>query len=90
MRHIIDLNRKWAFSKEATGIPTEVSSKWNFVNLPHSWNAIDGQDGGSDYFRGTAYYAKQLLKSELPEAQCLPHLPVALQVALLKPASVSV
>ena len=68
MRQIIDFNAKWAFSKEATQIPTEVSSKWNFVNLPHTWNAIDGQDGGNDYFRGTGYYAKGLDKMDLPEA----------------------
>jgi len=41
---------------------------WNWVNLPHSWNAIDGQDGDNDYFRGTAYYAKNLNKTDLPEA----------------------
>ena len=68
MREIINLNYKWAFSKEASEVPTEISSKWNFVNLPHSWNAIDGQDGGSDYYRGTAYYAKQLDKMDLPKA----------------------
>ena len=68
MREIINLNAKWAFSKEATAVPSEINKKWNFVNLPHSWNAIDGQDGDSDYFRGTAYYAKKLIKSDLPEA----------------------
>ena len=68
MRKIINFNEKWAFSKEATQIPTEVSSKWNFVNLPHTWNAIDGQDGGNDYYRGTGYYAKRLDKMDLPEA----------------------
>jgi len=68
MRQIISLNRKWAFSKEAQSIPTEIDPKWNFVNLPHTWNAIDGQDGGNDYYRGTAYYAKTVVKAELPEA----------------------
>ena len=68
MRQIHSLNPKWAFSKEATAVPTEVSSRWNFVNLPHSWNAIDGQDGNADYFRGTAYYAKNLDKLDLPKA----------------------
>ena len=65
MRQIVNLNTKWAFSKEATQVPSEIDKKWNFVNLPHSWNAIDGQDGDSDYYRGTAYYAKKLKKSEL-------------------------
>ncbi len=68
MRTVVNFNAKWAFSKEATAVPTEVSSKWNFVNLPHSWNAIDGQDGGNDYYRGTAYYAKTLDKMDLPKA----------------------
>ena len=70
MRSIINFNHKWAFSKEAVSVPAEVSSKWNFVNLPHSWNAIDGQDGGNDYYRGTAYYAKSFSKYDLPDAQC--------------------
>ncbi len=69
MRQIISLNRKWAFSKEAQGLPTEIDPKWNFVNLPHTWNAIDGQDGGNDYYRGAAYYAKRVTKAELPEAE---------------------
>ena len=69
MRNIVNLNRKWAFSKEATAVPTEISSRWNFVNLPHTWNAIDGQDGNNDLYRGTAYYAKSINKLDLPEAE---------------------
>ncbi len=68
MREMINFNRKWAFSKEATQVPTEISNKWNFVNLPHCWNSIDGQDGGNDYYRGTAYYAKYFEKTDLPKA----------------------
>ena len=58
MRTILNINHKWAFSKEATEVPAGIPSKWNFVNLPHSWNAIDGQDGGNDYYRGTAFYKR--------------------------------
>ena len=68
MREILNFNSKWAFTKMAEGIPDEISDKWDFVNLPHTWNAIDGQDGGNDYYRGTGYYAKYICKSELPEA----------------------
>jgi len=68
MRQIINLNAKWAFTKQADSIPAAIDNKWNFVNLPHSWNAIDGQDGDNDYFRGTGYYAKTIHKSDLPEA----------------------
>ena len=67
MRQIINFNSKWAFSKLATEIPKDIDNKWDFVNLPHSWNAIDGQDGDNDYFRGTAYYAKKFNKTDLPE-----------------------
>lgn len=28
------------------------------VDLPHTWNAVDGQDGGNDYWRGTCVYEK--------------------------------
>ncbi len=68
MRSITNINHKWAFTKETVAIPTAIDPKWNFVNLPHSWNAIDGQDGDSDYYRGTATYAKALSKEDLPAA----------------------
>ena len=68
VRKITNINRKWAFTKQTTEIPAAIDSKWDFVNLPHSWNAIDGQDGGNDYFRGTAIYAKELDREDLPES----------------------
>ena len=67
MRKIININRKWAFAKEAE-IPAAIPEKWNFVNLPHTWNAIDGQDGGNDYYRGTCCYVRELDREEIPEA----------------------
>ncbi|MBO4987383.1 MAG: glycoside hydrolase family 2 protein [Lachnospiraceae bacterium] len=68
MRQIINFNRKWAFTKMADAIPETMPAKWDIVNLPHSWNAIDGQDGDNDFYRGTCYYAKQFMKASLPEA----------------------
>ena len=68
MRTIINFNAKWAFTKQADTIPTTMPKKWDFVNLPHTWNAIDGQDGENDYYRGVCYYAKLLSKRDLPEA----------------------
>ena len=32
------------------------------VNLPHTWNALDGQDGGNDYYRGTCSYRTSFSK----------------------------
>ena len=68
MRTIVNLNAKWAFTKQASEIPATMPADWNFVNLPHSWNAIDGQDGDNDYFRGKGYYAKAFNKMDLPQA----------------------
>lgn len=34
------------------------------LDLPHTWNAIDGQDGGNDYWRGTCSYEKNFKKPE--------------------------
>ncbi|MGN1022517.1 MAG: glycoside hydrolase family 2 TIM barrel-domain containing protein [Lachnospiraceae bacterium] len=68
MRTVWNWNAKWAFSKEAEALPEKMPDNWIYVNLPHTWNAIDGQDGGNDYYRGTCWYAKKLLRSDLPEA----------------------
>ena len=69
MRNTVNFNAKWAFTKQSySEIPTSIPKEWYFVNLPHTWNAIDGQDGGNDYFRGTCLYAKTLDKMDLPTA----------------------
>ncbi|MBQ9806081.1 MAG: glycoside hydrolase family 2 protein [Clostridia bacterium] len=70
MRHVYNLNHKWAFTKMATEIPSEMPKNWDFVNLPHTWNAIDGQDGGNDYYRGRCFYAKSLDLQEFPASDC--------------------
>ena len=67
MRNVISLNADWVFNKQ-TEIPAALPTDWEAVNLPHTWNATDGQDGGNDYFRGTAVYAKTIAKADLPEA----------------------
>ena len=68
MRTVYNFNTKWAFSKEAVEAPKVMPEKWYWVTLPHTWNDIDGQDGGNDLYRGTAYYAKELEKIDLPKA----------------------
>lgn len=40
------------------------SGKKRPVDLPHTWNATDGQDGGNDYYRGTCVYEKKIAKPE--------------------------
>ena len=67
MRRILNINNDWGFSKTLTEIPVSFDGL-ETVNVPHCWNAVDGQDGGADYHRGTCYYVKSILKSELPKA----------------------
>jgi len=69
MRTIFNLNQNWVFTKAIGEIPTQMPENWESVNVPHCWNAIDGQDGGNDYYRGTCHYAKLLKKAELPAAE---------------------
>ena len=66
MRTTININKNWGFLKDSTTIPSSFPTDWETVNLPHTWNAIDGMDGGADYFRGTCLYAKVIEKNELP------------------------
>ncbi|MBQ7323032.1 MAG: glycoside hydrolase family 2 protein [Clostridia bacterium] len=65
MRTIIKWNEDWQFFKGVSDV--SVCDGGEGVTLPHSWNAVDGQDGGNDYFRGDCIYKKVLKKAELPE-----------------------
>ena len=70
MRQLININSGWSFLKDTKEIPATLPADWEVVNVPHTWNNIDGMDGGSDYFRGTCNYAKVIKKAVLPEADC--------------------
>ncbi|MEV6380451.1 glycoside hydrolase family 2 TIM barrel-domain containing protein [Streptomyces sp. NPDC051773] len=57
----IDLNNGWRFVRtNVTGAeaPGFDDSAWTAVNTPHTWNAVDGADGGNDYHRGTGWYRR--------------------------------
>ena len=72
---IITLNDNWTFFKDTAApaankaqSPAQVSAQTGEkVTLPHTWNAIDGQDGGSDYFRGECTYTRPLPALTLKE-----------------------
>ncbi len=57
MRKIISLNQNWKFYQ---------NDQCSQINLPHTWNAVDGQDGGNDYYRGSCRYVREL---ELPDME---------------------
>ena len=65
MRKTILINENWKFVKENVGAGEVFTAPGVKVNIPHTWNAIDGQDGGNDYYRGTCWYGKTFSKPEL-------------------------
>ena len=66
MRNILNINKEWIFVKGLNSVPAALP-EGEAVSLPHTWNAVDGQDGGNDYFRGTCCYAMCFRKADLPE-----------------------
>ncbi|HIV37389.1 MAG TPA: glycoside hydrolase family 2 protein [Candidatus Blautia stercorigallinarum] len=58
MRNVINLNQDWKFIQQDAGLPESLPADWQTVQLPHSWNAIDGQDENGSYDRGKYWYAK--------------------------------
>ncbi len=59
MRNIININDNWVFTKENAGVPAALPIDWEKVTLPHTWNAVDGQDGRGEYFKGACWYARE-------------------------------
>ena len=57
MRREIELKKGWVF--------TGRDGKAVKVDLPHTWNAVDGQDGGNDYYRGTCHYSTTFAAPDL-------------------------
>ena len=66
MRNIVNLNRDWRFIQEDAGLPEEFPSHWKQIDLPHTWNAVDGHDGNGSYARGRFWYAKSFRKPVQP------------------------
>ena len=62
MRIIKNINNGWRFVQENVGEQNLLNVKSKKVNIPHTWNNYDGQDGGGNYYRGTCWYYKKLGK----------------------------
>lgn len=55
MRVVKNINENWKFT---------LAGKTEVINLPHTWNNIDGQDGENGYYRGKGTYEKILGNAE--------------------------
>lgn len=65
MRTVTTINLEWRFIKSSANAKEAAFTPGEPVNLPHTWNAADGQDGGNDYHRGTCWYVKKFKKPVL-------------------------
>ncbi|MDD6302036.1 MAG: hypothetical protein PUA56_01815 [Bacillales bacterium] len=59
MRKIIELKKDFKFYYK--------NNESILVDLPHTWNNIDGADGGDDYYRSTCVYEKEFDKIDILE-----------------------
>ena len=67
MRTTRTISEGWRFLKH--DMPVEAAMQYaargEAVTLPHTWNALDGQDGGNDYHRGLGGYVREFSAEEL-------------------------
>ncbi|MFC4301818.1 glycoside hydrolase family 2 protein [Cohnella boryungensis] len=65
MRKRIQLNNAWRFirhNEELAETVTYRDDRWSEVNLPHTWNAVDGANG-YEYYQGACWYRKEFTLS---------------------------
>ena len=67
MRKITVLKDGWRFLKADISLEQAVQNagQGELISLPHTWNAVDGQDGGNDYHRGKCWYVREVTAQEL-------------------------
>ncbi len=65
VRAVQDLDAGWRFVRRDVAGASEAQfddRAWSRVSLPHTWNATDGDDGGT-YYRGAGWYRRTLVIS---------------------------
>lgn len=67
MRNRTELMDCWKFTKKTIAVENAALEGGDSVTLPHTWNALDGQDGGNDYYRGNCWYIREFKKPEIQE-----------------------
>lgn len=51
-------NQNWLYKKDKVELNQIKEVSFETLDIPHTWNNIDGQDGGNDYLRLTSTYVK--------------------------------
>ena len=71
MREVTNLNQQWRFVEQNVSYEEARAHKGEIVNIPHTWNALDGQDGGGDYVRSKYWYFRTFEAPKLSDGQKL-------------------
>ncbi|MDQ2731540.1 MAG: glycoside hydrolase family 2 protein [Armatimonadota bacterium] len=59
----MSLDDGWRFIKEdvpGAEAANFQDNQWQTISLPHTWNNLDGEDGGNNYYRGPGWYRRNL------------------------------
>jgi len=63
----MEVDTGWKFIQQDAGVGAPVTSTWEDVTIPHTWNALDAQKGKAGnpglpegYFRGPCWYVRKL------------------------------
>jgi len=65
-RVVTSLDSGWKFIRQDVTNAQTVAfndSSWTSISVPHTWNNLDGQDGGSNYYRGIGWYRRHITPS---------------------------
>lgn len=60
----VNINTDWMFTKSVCEFSELKDKSFEEVNIPHTWNGVDGQSGGNNYHRGLCWYKKSLAFDE--------------------------
>ena len=69
MRRLTALNQSWTFVEKDESYDLAINEEGELIDLPHTWNNHDGQDGGSDYVRSAYWYVKHIDRPEISEGE---------------------
>src|SRR5579859_3974182 len=62
-RKDLNLDSGWRFIRQDVADAQTLSfddSSWERLNLPHTWNNFDGEEGNTNYYRGVGWYRKHI------------------------------
>jgi len=69
MRKVLNINSDWKFIRQDEENASAVNfntENWQEVQVPHTWNAIDGANG-FDYYKGACWYRKEFVLDALQQ-----------------------